>query len=276
MQRKDRVLRILLILGLITFQTACGQTQTAQTEAAVEFDELLPQQTEPIIIRETQPETETAQEEMTTQTQAFADEEAIAYEVESAVYEAGDAIRIVYPQVKLDDAGLQDTLNENIRQTALAGASGDGVAAYELEYEVATKGTGLLSVIFRGSAAYEGAAYPVNIVLTMNLDMTTGENLQLKDYADVAQIVSALENSSGYEICSEGVDSADFAAFLNNGYVTDYAMTLLDYDVDFDNQALVPAGYSAVRDNRLVLFVEAEHAMGDYVELQFDSVMLQK
>ena len=115
-----------------------------------------------------------------------------------------------------------------------------------------------------------------NLIRTMNLDLTTGRNLRLKDYADMAQIVSGLETASGYEIISEGVDMADFSAFLNNGYVTDYAMTLLDYDVDWNNQELIPAGYSAIRNNHVVLFVEAEHAMGDYVELEFDQVTLSR
>ena len=68
----------------------------------------------------------------------------------------------------------------------------------------------------------------------------------------------------------------NFSAFLNNGYVTDYAMTLLDYDVDWNNQELIPVGYSAIRNNHVVLFVEAEHAMGDYVELEFDQVTLSR
>jgi hypothetical protein len=45
--------------------------------------------------------------------------------------------------------------------------------------------------------------------------------------------------------------------------MTDYAMLLLDYDTN-------TSGYSAIRDNHLVLFIEAEHAMGDYVELEFE------
>ncbi len=45
------------------------------------------------------------------------------------------------------------------------------------------------------------------------------ELFHLKDYAEMAQIVSGLETASGYEIISEGVDMADFSAFLNNVYV---------------------------------------------------------
>lgn len=83
-------------------------------------------------------------------------------------------------------------------------------------------------------------------------------------------MVSCLELADGYSVENDGVDMADFSAFLNNGSVTDYAMTLLDFDIDFENLDLIPAGYSAVRGNHLVLFIEAEHAMGDYVEIVFD------
>jgi hypothetical protein len=87
--------------------------------------------------------------------------------------------------------------------------------------------------------------------------------LTLKDYANVGDIVTSLENATGYTILNDGVDKSDFDLFLNNGYMTDYAMLLLDYDTN-------TSGYSAIRDNHLVLFIEAEHAMGDYVELEFE------
>jgi len=51
--------------------------------------------------------------------------------------------------------------------------------------------------------------------------------------------------------------------------VIDYDDNVMVYDVDLANPELIPAGFSAVRDNHLILFVEAEHAMGDYVELEF-------
>ena len=181
-----------------------------------------------------------------------------------------------YQLIDMENTELQNTINENVKQMVMQKISEEGLTAYGLGYQVATQGTGILSVIFRGYCNYEGAAHPTNLIRTMNLDLTTGRNLRLKDYADMAQIVSGLETASGYEIISEGVDMADFSAFLNNGYVTDYAMTLLDYDVDWNNQELIPAGYSAIRNNHVVLFVEAEHAMGDYVELEFDQVTLSR
>lgn len=283
-RERRRIQQMIVALGMVLCLGGCGQQSAEETESTVDFGELLPEQSEPIIIRESQPQTE-SEEETQTQTEeetvAFADEQTVQYDIESVTYEdtlnGSCKVKVVFPQlIDMENTELQNTINENVKQMVMQEISEEGLTAYGLGYQVATQGTGILSVIFRGYCNYEGAAHPTNLIRTMNLDLTTGKNLRLKDYADMAQIVSGLETASGYEIISEGVDMADFSAFLNNGYVTDYAMTLLDYDVDWNNQELIPAGYSAIRNNHVVLFVEAEHAMGDYVELEFDQVTLSR
>lgn len=283
-RERRRIQQVIITLGMVLCLGGCGQQPTEETESTVDFGELLPEQSEPIIIRESQPQTE-SEEETQTQTEeetvAFADEQTVQYDIESVTYEdtlnGSCKVKVVFPQlIDMENTELQNTINENVKQMVMQEISEEGLTAYGLGYQVATQGTGILSVIFRGYCNYEGAAHPTNLIRTMNLDLTTGKNLRLKDYADMARIVSGLETASGYEIISEGVDMADFSAFLNNGYVTDYAMTLLDYDVDWNNQELIPAGYSAIRNNHVVLFVEAEHAMGDYVELEFDQVTLSR
>lgn len=283
-RERRRIQQVIITLGMVLCLGGCGQQSAEETESTVDFGELLPEQSEPIIIREPQPQTE-SEEETETQTEEetvdFADEQTVQYDIEGVTYEdtlnGSCKVKVVFPQlIDMENTELQNTINENVKQMVMQEISEEGLTAYGLGYQVATQGTGILSVIFRGYCNYEGAAHPTNLIRTMNLDLTTGRNLRLKDYADMAQIVSGLETASGYEIISEGVDMADFSAFLNNGYVTDYAMTLLDYDVDWNNQELIPAGYSAIRNNHVVLFVEAEHAMGDYVELEFDQVTLSR
>lgn len=283
-RERRRIQQMIVTLGMVLCLGGCGQQSAEETESTVDFGELLPEQSEPIIIREPQPQTE-SEEETETQTEeetvAFADEQTVQYDIEGVTYEdtlnGSCKVKVVFPQlIDMENTELQNTINENVKQMVMQKISEEGLTAYGLGYQVATQGTGILSVIFRGYCNYEGAAHPTNLIRTMNLDLTTGKNLRLKDYADMAQIVSGLETASGYEIISEGVDLEDFSAFLNNGYVTDYAMTLLDYDVDWNNQELIPAGYSAIRNNHVVLFVEAEHAMGDYVELEFDQVTLSR
>ena len=283
-RERRRIQQVIIILGMVLCLGGCGQQSAEETESTVDFGELLPEQSEPTIIRESQPQTESEEEtepQTEEETVAFADEQKVQYDIESVTYEdtlnGSCEVKVVFPQlIDMENTELQNTINENVNQMVMQEISEEGLTAYRLGYQVATHGTGILSVIFRGYCNYEGAAHPTNLIRTMNLDLTTGKNLRLKDYADMARIVSGLETASGYEIISEGVDMADFSAFLNNGYVTDYAMTLLDYDVDWNNQELIPAGYSAIRNNHVVLFVEAEHAMGDYVALEFDQVTLSR
>lgn len=194
----------------------------------------------------------------------------IVYHIDTAVYEDG-SVRVSYPQFAgMTDGTRQQEINDKIREAATGNILKDHLSSYELNYETVTAGSGIVSFVFRGVAYYQNSAYPGNVIKTLNIDLNTGNNVRLKDFADIASVVSSLENANGYTIVNEGVDAADFSAYLNNGAVTDYAVTLLDYDIDFGNLEMVPAGFSAIRDNHLVLFIKAEHAMGDYVELVFD------
>lgn len=197
-------------------------------------------------------------------------ENGVAYNIDTAVYEEG-VVRVEYPQLSgMADEGMQREINEKIKGAVTTNLATDNLSSYELKYETATKGNGIVSFVFRGVENYANSAYPNNVIKTLNIDLNTGKNVRLKEFADIALVVSSLENADGYAIINEGVDAADFSAYLNNGAVTDYAITLLDYDIDLEHPEMVPAGFSAIRDNHLILFIKAEHAMGDYVELEFD------
>ena len=254
--------------------SGCGR-QEQETET-VQYQEIATQETVPIVVipegldEEESQETETAQTQETESVIAFADEKSVVYEITDAVYEDG-AIKLHYPQITgMDDENIQNSINQSVEQEVKADIAMEGLSSYEIEYEIATQGSGVLSVILRGYYNTDNQAYPVQFVKTFNIDMTTGKNLRFKDYADVAKVVSCLEQDYGYEILSEGVEMSDFSAFLNNGYMTDYAITLLDFDVDFSTSQLQPSGYSCIKDNKVVLFIETEHAMGDYAEIMFD------
>ncbi|MBQ6786737.1 MAG: hypothetical protein IJO85_03340 [Lachnospiraceae bacterium] len=275
--------KYLLLGGMLAgMLIGCGQTeQPTVTEDFVEFEQITPMESEPIIIREEQPSvvesimeeestTMTEEEEIVPWVDRVAGEQAVAYSIETQIYEDG-IVKLTYPQLSgMQNTELQTKLNENIKQTLLQGSADEGLTAFEYSYEIASMGAGVVSFVFKGYVNYEGSPYPINAIKTLNLNLITGESIRLKDYADVATVVSALETGWGYEVASEGIVKDDFSAFMNNGYVTDYAMTLLDYDVDSKNMAFVPVGFSCIKDNHLVLFIETEHAMGDYVEIIFD------
>lgn len=274
--------KIISIIGIMAVMASgCEKDQEQEPEIVKEFDDILPEEAKPVIVREEESaiitknteETEVFSEEET-EIAAYADriagENIVFYNIVSSVYEDG-VVRVEYPQLTgMENEENQQKINENIRNSVTNHILNENLSFYELSYETATKGNGIVSFIFRGSENHEGSAYPVNLIKTLNINLNTGESIRLKDFADISSIVSSLEQADGYTVLNEGVDAADFSAFLNNGYVTDYAMTLLDYDIDFENPDMVPVGFTAIRDNHLILFIEAEHAMGDYVELEFE------
>lgn len=279
--RKD--IRIICMAAVIMLAAAgCGENaQKKEEEPIVEDFDAIMQETQ-VIVRDTSAADESATNEQETQstTEAgteqvipyadrIAGEKSITYNIETTVYEEG-VVRIEYPQLSgMADDGKQQEINEKIRKAVTSHLSMDHLSSYELKYETATKGSGIVSFIFRGIENYANSAHPNNLITTLNIDLNTGKSVRLKDFADMALVVRSLENGDGYTILNEGVDAADFSAFLNNGAVTDYAITMLDYDIDFEHPEMLPTGFSAIRNNHLILFIEAEHAMGDYVELEF-------
>lgn len=276
---KNALLLLALFIVLASGITGCGSKKAEHVEVIQGFDEIAPVESEPVILREAHTESMTDKETQEP-TETESEEEIVPfvdrgekdgnYKIEQAVYENGE-IKIIYPQFHdMEDAGVEDKVNADIMAAATSGADDGSLASYSLSYETVDAGSAAVSFILRGYRYYDGAAYPQNVVKTINIDMETGESIRLTDYCDLSDVVSCLENKTGYRVVSDGIDADDFSAFLNNGYVTDYAMTLLDFDLDFHNQALVPTGYSAIRNNHLVLFIETEHALGDYVEIEFD------
>lgn len=275
-----------IFMAVVLAAAGCGGNAGKEDEELIveDFDAIMRNDPAQVIVRDELNTVSTEAEEQETEGAAgtesvtpYADRVAgensaacnAAYNIETTVYEEG-SVRVEYPQLTgLADEARQQEVNEKIRAAITGNIPADNISSYELRYETAEKGSGIASFIFRGMAYYENSAYPVNVVRTLNIDLNTGKNIRLKDFADIAMVVNSLENASGYIIKNEGVDAADFSAYLNNGAVTDYAITLLDYDTDFGNLELVPAGFSAIRDNHLILFIKAEHAMGDYVELEF-------
>lgn len=282
-----KYMKIISISVMIMLTAGCGGNTATKGESEVpvieDFDAMLNDQRTQVIVRdepdtaqpdtidqETEDSAETATEPVVPYADRFAGENVVTYNIETAVYEEG-VVKVEYPQlVRMADEGKQQEINEEIKKAVTENLAADNLSSYDLKYETATKGNGIVSFIFRGVESYINSAHPNNVIKTLNIDLNTGKNVRLKSFADMALVVSSLENANGYTIKNEGVDAADFSAFLNNGAVTDYAITLLDYDIDFEHPEMIPAGFSAIRDNHLILFIEAEHAMGDYVELEFD------
>lgn len=286
-----RIKRMSIVLGLVCAVTACGKKQPQEQPVVDLFTEETTESL-PVVIKGSEEPTENNEElseeigedESVTETTqeseeivAFVDKNYVEYDVIDECYE-NEAVVIQYPQITgMEDVSLQNKINENIKKFILMlDKPVEEYSSYEFIFEVGTKGTGIFSVLFYGYENTKTAAYPKLVVKTLNIDMTNGENLRLKDYADYESIISCLETDSGYNVVSGNMTNEEFSLFINNGYMTDYAMTMLDYDFDFSNEYMIPTGYSYIQDNRVHILVEVEHAAGDYTEVCFDKTLTER
>ncbi len=198
-------------------------------------------------------------------------EKSITYQLTKKIITA-EKVSIVYPQfINMEDKERMEEWNESIRTAATSNYREGEVQEYSVKYEITTQNAGMVSMILRGTCNYKGTPHPFQFKSTFNFDLTTGENKRLKDYADIEEVAKYLKEGFGYTILSEGVTKEDLTAYLSRGALEDYTKILQDYDYDFLNKNLTPTGYSYIKeDQTLVLVIEVNHAMGDYLEIEIN------
>lgn len=194
-------------------------------------------------------------------------------EEEKQVTETTD---IRYPQFAgMADKERMNKWNNLIKETAVGTYDTESMKEYKVDYEVTAENAGLLSMIIRGSFYSEGAAYPYTFKRTFNFELSGGGNLRLKEYTDIGKIAECLRQGTGFTILTEGITEEDVKEYLESGFITDYSVLLEDFDFDFDNRNMIPTGYSYIKENTIILVMEVNHAMGDFLELRFDAEQIQ-
>lgn len=195
--------KFICVLTAIVLSTAgCGENADNKDKEPVveDFDAIMRNDPTQVIVRDeprtdsmetTEQETESeGEDENETQVVPYADriagENGAVYDIETEVYEEG-GVRVEYPRLTgLTDEGKQQEINDKIRGAVTGNIAADNLSSYELTYETATAGGGIASFIFRGVAYYVDGAYPNNVVRTLNIDLDSGKNIRLKDFADFA------------------------------------------------------------------------------------------
>lgn len=79
-----------------------------------------------------------------------ADGQGTAYNIETSVYEEG-SVHVEYPQLTgMADEERQKQINDNIKRVVMGSIATENLRSYEMQYETASKGSGMVSFIFRG------------------------------------------------------------------------------------------------------------------------------
>lgn len=196
-----------------------------------------------------------------------------AYQIEEIVMEE-EGIHIVYPQIKnLGQEWIQEKWNRLMKENearAVESWMEDGnQGTYEVSCQVKTMTADTLSILMVGRICEEEAAHPYSFKYTYNIDLNTGESIQLKDHVDVETLAENLFAGTGYYV-EEGVLSY-FLERLEAIYETPDSLAKSLEGYDFSEEGNVPYGYSYLEDGKVWICMEVPHALGDYMEIELDA-----
>ena len=192
------------------------------------------------------------------------------YQVEEMNLGEGD-IQIICPQITdLEDGEIQGKWNRiflGTEERVLNEWEGNGT--YQVSFEIKTMTADTLSILMNGVAESDGER--LTFKYTYNIDMNTGESIRLKDHVDVEKTAENLFAGTGFYV--DGVEMGYFSERMKAFYGSPEALarSLNGYDDAEDGSA--PYGYSYLEDGKVWLCMEVPHDLGDYVEIELDTLM---
>lgn len=131
------------------------------------------------------------------------------YDVVSQTY-IQDNIEIAYPQItNLPDDAIQQQINELLRNKPVKCWDEDCREMTGLtmrtKYEIKWQSANLLTVQYRSYRYMKGAAHPVNIFDTINIDINTGREICLQDIVVIDEEFIALLKAGQFKAVSSRV-----------------------------------------------------------------------
>ena len=124
------------------------------------------------------------------------------YEIIRDGYNKGKDIAISYPQIKgLKDTDKQNAINDLLKQDAMSYLDNSSEQmTVDSSYQIEWKGKDILSVGFYGWGENSDAPHPFKGYFTTNINMRTGEKINLKDVLHIDQtMVESIKENSSYE-----------------------------------------------------------------------------
>lgn len=193
------------------------------------------------------------------------------YEIEGVTYNEKE-VSISYPSIKgLSDTVKQNKINEILKDEANVVFNDfyERVAdtlSLKINYEISWANNNLLSVKYYGHAFDNGAAYPIDLLYTINIDMNKGCKIMLKDYIKIDEdfinkymsykVVDSEENqmkASAFKYILDTYSEDDLLQYFNNA------------DMSYKESAFT---FSYLTNDSVGISIEVPHAMGDHIEIE--------
>jgi hypothetical protein len=189
------------------------------------------------------------------------------YEMTKANYTEND-IKINYPQIsKSSDQQKQEIINALVKNESLKVLNYylpevQGLTL-EINYEITSQSTSLLSIQYTGVGYMNGAATPNNHYYTTNIDFETGNILRLKDMINIDE--NFIENLKKNAISIK----PEHNGLLNSIPTSELRNMLTNADslnnIGTENQADT---FSYFTSDSLGISIPVSHAEGDHAEFE--------
>lgn len=193
------------------------------------------------------------------------------YRIESVSYNEKE-VNINFPSVVgLSDTAKQNKINEILKHEALAALNNfyGGVIdtlSLKINYTITWTSQNLLSVQYKGHVFDKGAAYPLNLLYTVNIDIKKGSKLMLKDYINIDKdFVNKYRSYKVPDPDQKQMEAGAFKYILNTYSADDLLRYFNSADTSFKESAFT---FSYFKEDSLGISIEVPHVAGDYLEVE--------
>lgn len=202
------------------------------------------------------------------------------YKVTSKTYTSTSGnIKYKYPQITgLYDETMQAFYNDYFKSDCLKYLDESGLESFSGTFEVKYKTKSTLSILFRESFYYSGAAHGYTSAHAITIDLATGNTVIPSETVDMDKAADAINNDTWILTRSaDGVTKKNIVDYFNQ-----YDEEQMKSSISVDNVVRIKnsggkytvsgkTGCNSYLDvnGDPVLILEVNHALGDYVEVQF-------
>ena len=150
----------------------------------------------------------------------------------------------------------------------------DTVDYYEVHFEVTDMTSDRLSILFHGGCYYSGAAHPFAYAFAHTIDMNTGDEITLSSLSEEQLRELAKSIAEGqFNLLNNNYDfsNEEIVSMLKEYYLFDENESLENavFDTIGDTESTSGNNYF-IKDGKTCIILEVNHALGDYLLLQFD------
>ena len=136
----------------------------------------------------------------------------------------------------------------------------------DITYEIPWQSQRILSVQYAGVGNAKGAAYPLNLFYTVNINIDKGTKLKLKDFVKIDNnLVDIFMNFKVQDPETNQASASAFDYILNTYTAEDLIRYFEGADSSYQNSAFT---FSYLTEDAIGISIEVPHAVGEHMEIE--------